>query len=508
MKHQYAFERNSRIERVGIWVLLLLMGLFYLRVVGFPFTNWDDPYLVYQNLLVTYPSLKGVVSLLGPNFHLTFLPLPWLSYMVDGLLWGLKPYGFHLTNLLIFMAGVYFLYRIFSAIKSPRLALLALVLFAFHPLVAEPLAWISGRKDLMAFLFGNLSICFLLEERYPLVTIFFLLALLSKGNAAILPVAYFMILKAGDKGGSKVRNWVMLWWGMTVFFLVYGFSMPSRGENWVGYVEGSMLTTLFTMLSVYRDYMVSVFFPVHLSPYYVVKHYHTLFALPVLTGLFLIMGQLSLAFWLVKKGRKAEALGLVLFLCFLLPYMQIIPVGALRADRYLLMGLPWLIFALASLVENLFHSERGWVKRVSRGLIVTFLILFLPLSWLQCSIWSSSISLWSHALKMGNKDSVVLANLGVAYWERGDYEKAYKYLKEAYELDSKDPTIERDLKLIEKYINIGMHPTRTGHGMKGLHRTGLSIGFPPTINFKKTTVEECKKHSTEFKTKVVLKAIA
>ncbi len=438
-------------EKAGIWVVLLFVGLFYLRVLKFPFTNWDDPYLVYQNPLVVHPTVKGAVSLLGSNFHLTFLPLPWLSYTMDGLLWGLKPYGFHLTNLLIFMVGVYFLYRIFSTIKFPKLALLAVLLFAFHPLVVEPLAWVSGRKDLLVFLFGNISIFFLLKGRYPLVTLFFLLALLSKGNAAILPVVYFLILKAIDKGSSDLRKWVVLWFGMAIFLLVYGFSLPSRGENWAGYVEGSILTTLFTMLSVYRDYMVSVFLPTHLSPYYVVKHYHSLFALPVLTGLLLIMGQLSLVFWLAKKGRKAEALGLVLFLCFLLPYMQMIPVGALRADRYLLQGLPWLLFALVSLGEGLLHSEVGWMKRVPWGLSIAFLALFIPLSWSQCYTWSSSISLWSHALKMGNRDPVVLTNLGVAYWERGEYGKAYKYIKEAYKLETNNPIIKRDLELMKEY---------------------------------------------------------
>lgn len=67
--------------------------------------------------------------------------------------------GFHLTNFLLALVLVGLVYLICHLlIPTRRAAGAAAPLFAAHPLIVEPIAWISGRKDLPAvFTLGALA---------------------------------------------------------------------------------------------------------------------------------------------------------------------------------------------------------------------------------------------------------------------------------------------------------------------------------------------------------------
>jgi 4-amino-4-deoxy-L-arabinose transferase-like glycosyltransferase len=139
-----------------------------------------------------------------------FRPLFILSYIIDSRIWHDRPFGFHLTNVLlhalnslaIFKLGQRLFYDLKLPAKSVKAATgAAAVLFLVHPSHTEAVTWISGRADLLATLFclaALWSYCAYLNARRIAYLVLALglgaMALLAKESAICLP---FLILIVG-----------------------------------------------------------------------------------------------------------------------------------------------------------------------------------------------------------------------------------------------------------------------------------------------------------------------
>jgi hypothetical protein len=116
---------------------------------------------------------------------------------VDYALWGLRPVGYHLTNLILHAANtvwVWWLLRCYRA--APWLALLAALVFAVHPVHTEAVANVVGRAELLGMCFGGLMWWSWVQARWDteragwwraLAAAGYLAAMLSKENMVVLP---------------------------------------------------------------------------------------------------------------------------------------------------------------------------------------------------------------------------------------------------------------------------------------------------------------------------------
>ena len=137
-------------------LLALVTAGVYWPVAKQGFINFDDPDYVSSNPRVqaglTMESIRwAFTSSFSSNWH----PLTWLSHMLDCQLYGLRPAGHHITNLLFHIANSLLLFgllRRLTGVIWP--SAFAAALFALHPLHVESVAWVSERKDgLSAFFF-------------------------------------------------------------------------------------------------------------------------------------------------------------------------------------------------------------------------------------------------------------------------------------------------------------------------------------------------------------------
>jgi tetratricopeptide (TPR) repeat protein len=141
-------------------MVLLLAALVYAPVVGFDLTNFDDDVYVTDNPPVTAGlSLRGA-GWAATTLHAGFwIPLTWLSLMADASLYGLRPGGFHLTNLLLHAASAVLLLLLLSRLTGRRgVGLAVAALFAVHPLHVESVAWVTERKDVLSLAMLLLSL--------------------------------------------------------------------------------------------------------------------------------------------------------------------------------------------------------------------------------------------------------------------------------------------------------------------------------------------------------------
>jgi hypothetical protein len=141
-------------------VLLGVTLLTYLPVLQCDFVNYDDPAFVLWN-----PALRLGLSAAGLRWAFTTVlsmnwhPLTLVSFLVDYQLFGLKPWGYHLTNLLLHLANTLLLFRclrVLTGAVAPSAVVAAL--FALHPLHVESVAWVADRNDLLSTLFALLAL--------------------------------------------------------------------------------------------------------------------------------------------------------------------------------------------------------------------------------------------------------------------------------------------------------------------------------------------------------------
>ena len=152
--------------RFPVWLIAVLLALvtiaLYWPATSHDFVNYDDNFYVTSNVHVqnglTLESLKwAFFNPVAANWH----PLTLLSHMLDCQLFGLKPWGHHLTSVLLHAVNTVlvflFLRRLTDAIWR---SLLVAAVFGLHPLHVESVAWVAERKDVLSTCFGLLALIF------------------------------------------------------------------------------------------------------------------------------------------------------------------------------------------------------------------------------------------------------------------------------------------------------------------------------------------------------------
>lgn len=213
---EYRLLEGRRV-RLLVPIVVCLPLLLYSFVLTFSFMC-DDFCLVAKLSGQAYGESGGVLNLYdfirpelvreypqvapwwtSPTMKLRFLrPLASLSLSLDHLIWGKNPFGYHLTNLLIHCASclvVFFLGR--ALFKETLAAVLAAMIFAFHPCVVFGVQWIADRNGLLSLFFGALGV--LLHARFRrekaarwevLAWLCFMATFLSKESGAVVIAAY------------------------------------------------------------------------------------------------------------------------------------------------------------------------------------------------------------------------------------------------------------------------------------------------------------------------------
>lgn len=159
-------------RRPVLVVLLFAAAVFaaYAPALGGQFL-WDDNALVKGNLLIRSPifALEAFQHTLFDNNSNFYRPVQTLTFICDYFAWGLNPYGYHLTNVVLHAAnaGLLFLVlrRVLPAVRrraapstGEAIAAFAVALvWAVHPIHSAAIAYISGRADTLAMGFCLLA---------------------------------------------------------------------------------------------------------------------------------------------------------------------------------------------------------------------------------------------------------------------------------------------------------------------------------------------------------------
>src|SRR5881396_439025 len=164
--------RRVGARALGQWLIPFAVALLTFVVLSPAlrngFVEWDD-----QINLTNNEDYRGLGSAQLKYFFTTtlmghYIPLTWLTFGLDYVLWGMTPLGYHLTSLIIFAANAAVLYLVALHLLAKAAALAgvplrvaavaATLFFALHPLRAESVAWATERRDVLSGLFFLLTI--------------------------------------------------------------------------------------------------------------------------------------------------------------------------------------------------------------------------------------------------------------------------------------------------------------------------------------------------------------
>lgn len=203
----------------------------------------------------------------------------------------------------------------------------------------------------------------------------------------------------------------------------------SSNDAKIAYAEDSITITLLTMSKVFVYYLYNILFPINLCASYEVVLAHSLFELPVLFSLAIIIFLFMIPIRLYKKSREIFW-GIFYFFLTLLPVSNIIPTGHFMNDRYLYMPLLGFCIVFSYLLIKLFQNKTI--------LIVTFLIVLIFYSSLtikQNIIWQDEMRLWENVIKRFPNLYIPYYQYGLIYSHRGLLDKAISNYSKGLQLN-------------------------------------------------------------------------
>ena len=206
-------------------LLLLVLLVIYLPGLGHGFIK-DDFVWIASSQVTSVPELVTLFTQ-APDFY---RPVVALSFAADWWLFGIEPFAYGLTNLVLLLTAAAVLGSLAVALGMSRGA--ALVVAALWSLnshgINMSLLWISGRTSLLMTLFALLAARAFVAGWGLWAAAFGFLALLSKEEAVLLP---FVLLlwggltapgAAGARGGRfSLRPALRRAWPIFVALAIY-----------------------------------------------------------------------------------------------------------------------------------------------------------------------------------------------------------------------------------------------------------------------------------------------
>jgi tetratricopeptide (TPR) repeat protein len=200
-------------------ILLICLALAFITLFAFEqvrqceFTATDDVKFAAENSYVQAGlTRESIAYAFTTKTTANWMPLTWLSVMLDSQIFGPSSKTFHLMNLLYHLVAVVLLFIALNKMTGAvwRSAFVAAA-FALHPLRVESVAWVAERKDVLSGVFWMLTMLAYIRyaqrpniRRYLLVALSFSLGLMAKPMLVTLP---FVLLLLDYWPLGRLRLW-------------------------------------------------------------------------------------------------------------------------------------------------------------------------------------------------------------------------------------------------------------------------------------------------------------
>jgi tetratricopeptide (TPR) repeat protein len=359
------------------------------------------------------------------------------SFLLENKLWGIKNVTLRLTNLVIFIAALIFLFYFFK-IQSEKnyFAEIATVLFALYPLNIDNIVWVVGRGDLLMLLWASLTFLFLelftKKGKHPFLifsSFFYLLGIFSKETFLLffpLLVLYEIVKR---KKVAVPYHLVNLFLTLLFFFLK---NIILNIKNLEIAYSPTSFEGLKAALGTLGYYFRTIIFPLRYKMFIslgeAAKPFYLLFGLIAVIFIVYIFSRL--------KRDKEILLPAGIFVVFLGGHLPLIFTNIYPYQvysRYMMITALGLIWILAKSLTRIKEQPRFYI-------VLFILLLFIPSIVLNAGSYKNKTSFWQRAQKSSPNDAYVLFQAAKTYYENNDFLSAELALNKVLSLSIKRET--------------------------------------------------------------------
>jgi hypothetical protein len=477
--------KRSSLPYVISLISALVTFIVYLPSLQNNFVTWDDGLYIVQNEHIKSLNLTfikwSLTDIHTGNWH----PLTWVSHAFDYAVWGMNPFGHHLTSILFHALNTFLVTLLVvklietrrekmdhedhdRTIMSRASDLLASIvtglLFGLHPLHVESVAWISERKDVLYAFFFLLALLEYVryvsardassplrgmhenaQRAYISAFVLYCLAAISKPMAITFPAVllildWFPLQRLRTAGGRRLAILEKIpFIIISIFFAGITFFAQKSAHALADSIPIPLALRIMNAAKALVTYLTNMALPLDLMPLYP----HPYWVDPELTSPQYLLPAIAVVLIsacsiILMKRQKLWFAVWASYVIMLLPVLGIIQIGAQgMADRYTYLPIvgPFLVIGLSIGWAGDRIIAAGAKKTAWAAFMISLCMLAILVSSLtikQIHLWKDGATLWGHELDILNKRAsrdyfVILtayAQSGLAHTVNGSYENA------------------------------------------------------------------------------------
>lgn len=441
-------------KRLMMAWLLLASFLVYANTLANGFVSDDhqqiegNPY-AHSFRYVGKIFTTTVWSFQGNEGHTNYYrPLMTLGYVLCDKIFQNYPFGFHLVNLFLNCLVVWLVYRLCQqALLDDRVAFVAAIVFAFHPVHSEAVAWIAAVTELQLAIFYLLAFLLYLRLGEPgtnkpktliLLGLSFVFALFSKEQAVTLPVLatiyehFYRADRRVTTWAQKMYRYAGLWIWTAAYLLfrvvvLHGFAPVAQRPDL------TLFQLTLSALALIAQYAAKLVWPHPLIAFYLFEKSISFSDPHVLPGVFIVVIFLALlgilwryarlySFWLIWMGVT------------LAPVLNVRWMAASAfAERYLYLPSVGFCFLVAGAVVALWIRlrEMQWMRAAAASCGFALIASASLLIFERNRQWHDDERMMTADLARQPHASYLRANIGAIAWSRNHKDVAVRHWRQA-----------------------------------------------------------------------------
>ncbi len=494
----------------GCWIplaLALVTFTVFSPALWNGFVEWDDYVNLFNNQNyrgLHWPQVRWMFTsaLMG---H--YIPLTWLTFGLDHAVWGMNPFGYHLTNTLLHAANAALFYLVALRLLGKATSLtgsalrlagaMATLFFTLHPLRAESVAWATERRDVLSGFFFLVTILAYLSateagpgrRRWLLAGSIgsYLLALGSKSIVMTLPLVLVLL----DFYPLGRLRWSWRPWTSPSARAVLREKLPYFALGLAGAMTSYYVVAAQDYLTPLQKYPGSArlgmtayslwfYFEKTMVPIWLSLLYELPAAVDPLEPRFLLsaIGVIVMSGFVLALRRRWPA-GMAVWMYYgivLGPVTGIVHAGhQLTHDRYSYLScLGWALLVGAAVGVVARGGTMGTVgprlTRAAAAVAALWLLALATLTWYQVQVWRDTDTLWRYGAESDPSCSICQTNLGDGLLKQRQFGLA----KERFEL-----ALRLRPDRIRVHSNLGLALSNLGDYEEGIRHMRIALARSP-----------------------------
>lgn len=408
-------------------------------------------------------------------FRAPFVFIRDLTYFLIFSFFGKNPLPYHLLNVIFHTGVTLLLFAIIALSLNVSVAFIATTLFAIHPLLSEPVSWVSGGTYPQHSFFMMASLLTLIlflrsqNKKYYVLSLFLsVLAYLTADKAMVLPLLLTVYLFVFTNI-KKTWKYLIPYFGIAFIWVIhYAMRVPGRiasvkHEQFREQISFSPFTQTPVAISSYFELLV---WPNKLSIY------HSDFIMSTMAFVLRVIVFLTFVGSLIYSFFKQRYIffGLAFFLVALLPTLSPLGISSLLAERYVYIGSIGIFFVVGYGIWKISQNKK---YETATYLIFMIVIAILCVRTIMRNFdWRNEDTLWIATGRTAVYDPVAHMNLGDMHRRHKNYVEAEREFKVALQLSSNNAYA---------YYNLGLVYTEAGAYPQSIVVYQKALELDPTI---------------------------